>query len=148
MKEWCSVNPPGHCPPRDSRFLLQCSRETDRIPPINLPTHVEKFVENNLLTLEAGVLSFSSLDQWGGWYPKTERKWAFDALETENRLTTAGHLLARPEQTKFWNTLYCLVSTWQTHQQKTLSVLKQDHKGKPADKFLEALKKPSQMKQV
>lgn len=135
---------------RDSRFLLQCSRNTDRIPSTSLPTHADKLVENNLLALRAGVLSFRSLDQQGGQYLRIERKWAFDALEAENRITTAGHLLSRLEQTKLWNTHpYLLDSTWQTNQQKPLKVLKeQDHKGKPTDKFLEALKKPSQMKQV
>lgn len=66
------------------------------------------------------------------------------------KLTTAGHFLATPKQTKFWHShLTCLASIWQTNQQKTLRVLKQqDHKGKPAGKFLEALKKRSQMNQV
>lgn len=44
---------------------------------------------------------------------------------------------------------YHCLGTWQMNQPKALNVLKQDnHKGKTFDKFLEALKSLSQMKQV
>lgn len=62
-KEWYSINPPGHHSTRDSHFLFQCSKSTDRIHSISLPTHAEKLVENNFLALTASVLSFTSLDQ-------------------------------------------------------------------------------------